>query len=105
MGFSEVPSTLLNKGTGQTPASTTVTDASTEIVAANASRSSVFVTNFGKNDVWIACDVPALVDNGICLAANGGSMLVDSTAFTSGPINGICNTGKTSLMIFQELNL
>lgn len=94
----------LNFGVGQIPATTLVGDTNTEIIAANNLRSSVFLINIGKQDVWVACDTTALLDKGILLGKNGGSMLIDSTAFTNGPINGICASGKTSTVTYQELN-
>ncbi len=94
----------LNKGIGQTPASTNAGDTSTEIVAANASRTSVFLTNIGKENVWLSCDAAALLDKGLFLGKNGGAILLDATSFTIGPINGICTSGKSSTVVYQETN-
>lgn len=94
---------VLNTGVGQTPVTTTVTDSSTEIAPANVNRSSIFLLNKGKQDVWVACDATAVLGDGMLLARNGGSMLVDETAHTAGAINGICDTGRTSDVTYQEL--
>ena len=93
-----------NIGVGQTPDSTLVGDTNTEIVATNPNRIAVFLVNIGKNNVWLSCDENAILDKGLLLAANGGSLLIDSTAFSKGVINGICNSGKSSIIAFQELN-
>ena len=105
MGSTIYPPVLLNIGTGQTPSSATVTSSSTEILASNSSRSSAFLGNIGKNDVWLACDVTAVLNEGVLLSRNGGSMLIDGTALTLGAVNGICAATKTSTVTFQELNI
>lgn len=94
----------INRGVGQTPFTVTVGDVSTEIVGGNIARSSVFLTNIGMNDVWVACDTLAILNRGVLLGKNGGSTLFDSTATTNGPISGICRSGRTSDVTFQELN-
>ncbi len=94
----------LNFGTGQTPQSVLITDTSTEIVASNVNRTSLYLLNMGNDDVWISCDVAALFGKGMLLGKNGGNMLIDATAFTTGPINGICRGNKFSTLSLQELS-
>lgn len=94
----------LNAGTGQVPQNISITDVSTEIICSNARRTSVYILNLGKNDVWISCDVDAQFEKGMLLGASGGSMLVDSTAFTTGPVNGICQASRISTVTIQELS-
>jgi len=98
-----VPASVLNRGIGQPPATTTVTDVNTEIIPANSDRTSAIVTNVGKHDVWAACDADAIFGEGILLTRNGGSMVIDSTTFTEGPITGICAAGKSSDVTYHEL--
>jgi len=95
---------IINLGVGQTPATVNVSATSTEIVAANNNRSCVFLTNIGKDDVWMALDTAALLDKGILLGKNGGSLLLDLGALTVGAINGIAASGKTSDVTFLEMN-
>ena len=94
-----------NIGTGQTPGSATATSTSSALVPTNLLRSSVFLVNKDRNDVWVSCDVTAVFGVGILLGKNGGSTLIDSTNLTLGPINGITDAGKTALITFQELNI
>lgn len=103
MIITSVNLTALNSGVGQTPENVLVTDESTVIVGENISRSSVFLMNLGKDDVWISCDAAARFEKGMLVGNGGGSMLVDATAFTTGPINGICQGGRTSIITLQEL--
>ena len=94
----------LNTGIGQTPIDVLVTDVSTEIIGSNVNRTSLFILNIGKNDVWISCDAEAQFAKGMLLGNEGGSMLIDSTAFTTGPVNGICQGGRSSTLSLQELS-
>jgi len=105
MPLTRIPQTApLNRGVGQTPGTTTVTDSSTQIVASNRARSSVFLINTDVDDVWVAVDATAILDTGILLSRNGGGALLDGTALSTGPINGIVASGKTADVTFQELN-
>ncbi len=92
---------LVNTGAGQTPATVSVTNSSTEIVAANPNRKWCLVTNVGNKDVYGAMGQTAEVGKGFLLARNGGSMLVDSTLHSVEALNGITSAG-TSNVIIQE---
>lgn len=102
MPLTLLPVDNLNRGVGQTPVTTVVGDTNTEIIPANNNRVLVVLTNIGKNDMSIACDASAVLGRGIFLGRNGGNMVIDSTAFTEGPINGICESGKSSTVTYQE---
>lgn len=93
----------INFATGQTPDSTSVGNTTTEIVAANTSRKWIVLTNVGNKDIFIACDVDALVDKGMLLGKAGGSVLMGADLCTTGAIDGITSAG-TSTVIFQEGN-
>lgn len=95
---------IRNIGVGQPQGSVIVTDESTEILPANLLRSSAFLVNLGKNNVWTACDQTAVVGVGPPIFSDGGPMSLDSTNLTLGPINGICESGRTSEVTFQELD-
>jgi len=97
------PFVKINLGTGQTPGSKTITDSSTEILAANTSRAGTVIVNTGKNIAWIACDTTALVDKGIPISV-GGSLPMDSAFISRGAVNAICRTGKTTTFSFQDFN-
>lgn len=88
---------------GQTPGTTSVTDSSTEIVATNTSRRWCFLTNIGSQDVYVAIGQTAILNRGILLAANGGSLAMGADTMSTEAINGITSTG-TSNVIFQEGN-
>ena len=103
VGFQTERGPALNKGVGQAPGTTTVTDVDTEILPANTERSSAMLTNVGKQDVWVSCDATAVLKEGLFLGRSGGVLVIDQTAFTEGSIRGICNTGLESEVTFQEL--
>ena len=73
-----------------------ITDTSTQIAATNLDRSSLYLLNLGNDDVWVSCDADAEFEKGMLLGRNGGSMLIDATASTTGPVNGICRGNKFS---------
>ncbi len=94
----------LNTGTGQPPTNVLITEVSTEIIAANVNRTSLYLLNIGRDDVWVSCDADAEFEKGMLLGNGGGSMLIDSTSFTTGPVNGICQGGRSSTLSLQELS-
>ena len=95
---------IRNIGTGQAGGSTSVTTSTTEIVAANTNRAFIIMTNTGTTDVFIGIDVAAALDTGILVSKNGGTFIMDSTALSTGAINGITSTG-TAIVLFQEFNV
>lgn len=103
MTISVFPESLLNRGTGQPPQITTVNDTDTVIAPANSNRTSIMLTNVGKQDVWASCDASPILGQGLFLGRSGGSLVIDQTAFTEGNIRGICDSGLESDITFQEL--
>ncbi len=93
----------VNYGTGQTPTSVSVTTSTTEISAANTARKWIMITNVGNRDVFIACDVDALVDKGILLGKGGGSIAMGAEFCTLGAIDGITSAGSSTVLV-QEGN-
>ena len=94
-------STLKNWGAGQTPATTTVTTSTTEIVPKNRSRKFLILTNIGTGDCYISFGEDAILSRGILLGASGGSLVMDDDGISSEAVNGIVASG-TSAVIYQE---
>jgi len=67
MGSTRIPPEIKNTGVGQTPGTASVSGTSSEIIPSNSSRTSLYLSNIGTADIWIACDVTAEVDKGILL--------------------------------------
>ena len=103
MGVTRIPPDIRNTGVGQTPGTAAVSGISSIVVPSNSSRVSLYLSNIGTSDIWISCDVTAVLNKGILLGRNGGSVLLDATAFTNGPIHAI-TSGGSSNVTFQELN-
>jgi len=93
----------VNVAVGQTQLVVSATSDSTELLAANTARVATTLINTGKIDVWVACDVSAVVDQGQLLVRNGGSMVLDQSVVTKGPLNGITD-GGTSQISIQDFN-
>ncbi len=93
----------VNFGVGQVPNSVSVGNTSTEIVAANTSRKWCVITNIGNRDIFVAIGQTALINKGIFLGRNGGSLLMDAGIMSIESVNGITTSG-TSDVIFQEGN-
>ena len=93
----------VNYGVGQTPTSVSVANSSTEMSAANTLRKWILITNIGNRDIWMSCDATALVDKGIFLGKNGGSVKMGADQCTLGAVNGITGSGSSSVAV-QEGN-
>lgn len=90
-----------NYGAALPPGAEIVGPGSDIIVPNNKSRNWLLLTNIGENDVYGAFDNPAEVEKGILLGANGGSLILTGDAMSTGPFNGITESGN-SKVIFQE---
>ena len=93
----------INTGNGQIPDSVSITNTSGEILAANTIRKWCYLTNLGSRDVFIAIGQTALINKGILLGKQGGSLDLDSDIMSEETINGITLSGS-STVIFQEGN-
>lgn len=91
----------INFGAGQTPDNVTITNSSTQILAANTSRKWCIMTNTGNRDIFVAMGQTALVNKGILIGRNGGSLTLTASALSTEAINGI-TTGGSSSMTYQE---
>jgi hypothetical protein len=84
------------------PASATVdSGASTAIVPANVLRKYLAITNDSSVDVYIAIGVPAIVNKGVLLKANGGSIVFGGETLITGAVNGIA-ASSTANVSFME---
>jgi len=98
------PPRLINKGTGQTPASATANDSSGTIVAANENRVGILLTNIGKNDAWGSETEDAVISAGWLLGKNGGNILLSASLVGTGIIKAITEAGKSTTITYQEFN-
>lgn len=101
MPITVYPDEKANFGSGASPGTTTVSNSSTEIVAANVSRRWCILTNVGNKDVYLAAGQTAEVDKGAILHANGGSIVFGVNFDTTQALNGITKA-STSAVIFLE---
>lgn len=76
----------------------TVTAAATLIVAANASRSGIVITNTGTTDVYIIENTAGTTSTGHLLTGTKGASVAFST---TGPIYGITGGGSATVTYLQ----
>ena len=88
-------------GKATSPGAVTVTNSSTEILAANTNRKWCFITNVGNRDAYFAIGKTAEINKGIFLSKSGGSILMDGTVLSVEALNGITVSGTTAV-IYQE---
>lgn len=78
-----------------------ITDTSSEALAANHRRRFLLISNEGSNDVWIRFGgTPATTTTGHKIAA-GGNLLIDKRP-PSDAVNAICDTSLTSTLFISE---
>ena len=84
-------------------AATSVTCAATTtvLIASNASRKGLVITNTGARNIFIGIGASAVLNQGIFLVQGGGSWVMDDYTFTTQAINGITTT-STSIIAIQE---
>ena len=75
----------------------TIATTSTEIVAANANRVTLYLTVTGARDVFIGIGVPAVFGEGIKIDKNGGQFTFDSSGVSTAAINGISDVTTTTV--------
>ena len=75
----------------------------TELVAANAQRHSLILTNTGSANVYLGQDDTVTSGNGILIVANG-TLSEDSggTTLYKGPYYGLTGQGTTSVVTYWE---
>ncbi len=94
-------SKLLNVGAGAAPTTTTVTNSSTEILAANSDRKWCLVTNIGGRDVYVAIGQTAILNRGALLKKQGGSFLMDRDFMSFETLNGITASGSSAVIVLE----
>ena len=86
-------------GTANAPATAAVTNVSTTVVAANASRKKMVIMNIGSVNVFFGDGASAVLNSGICLVPNG-TWVMDRYTFTKSAINAI--SASSSTLSIQE---
>lgn len=80
--------------TAPLPETAAVTNVDSVVIAANANRKGLVVTNIGGTDVFFAIDAPAVMNSGITLVPNG-TWVMDANTFSTKAIHAICAGGST----------
>jgi len=83
------------------PATASVTNVDSVVVASNASRKGLIVINLGLVNVNFGCGATSILNGGITLIPNG-TWVMDTFTFTTSAIHAIC-PGAATLAI-QEYN-
>lgn len=78
--------------TGSSPATASVSNSSTQMVASNSSRKAIFITNVGSVVVFLAFGTAAISNRGIALYPGG---TFGPYPNTTQAINGICASSST----------
>ena len=87
----------------QAPKDAAPTDASTTpLIPENQDRVGLLVVNDGAVDIYLCIGVPAQLNKGIFLAANGGSYEINMTNLSVQAIFGIVAATLTGSITFQE---
>ena len=83
------------------PATASVTNADSVVIAANTSRKGLIVMNLGSINVNFGCGATAALNSGITLTPNG-TWVMDQFTFYNGAIHAICQS--TATLAIQEYN-
>lgn len=82
--------------------SVTVANTSTSIIAANAKRTYLRLTNDSNEIMYITLgSVAAVMNKGISILANGGIYEINQNNLWQGEIRGICASGSKSIMYLE----
>jgi hypothetical protein len=74
-------------------------NASTQVIAANASRKTLAILNRGANDADLNVSGAAAVGQGILVPANGGGYVFDLGAVPSNAVQAISAAGTTLIVL------
>jgi len=91
--------TLFDKAT--TSDSVTIGTVSTEILALNTNRLYALIVNNSTSSVYLALGVPAVLNKGIRINANGGSYEIKTDNLFNGAINGISAAGSKDVVVTE----
>jgi hypothetical protein len=86
--------------TTSTPTSVTVGAASTQVLAANASRLQAVLVNNSDEEIYYAKGASAVLNAGVRLNAYGGSATINGF---KGAINAICASGGKNLSVMEDI--
>jgi predicted flap endonuclease-1-like 5' DNA nuclease len=93
---------ILTAVTMAAPATFNVTNASQVVLAANANRKLLLLSNPSSNPIYIAFGNPAVVGSGIFLAANTGTLVLTRESITTGDVRAISTVAGPSVLCIQE---
>ena len=85
---------MLGLGTASAPATASVTNSDSVVIAANANRKKMVVTNLGAINVYFGDNHTAALNSGIVLTPNG-TWVMDSYTFSTAAIHAICSGSST----------
>lgn len=76
-----------------------VNNVSTSVVGVNRNRKFLILTNDSDENIYVACASTAVMNQGIRLSANGGSVVIDDRY--TGVVTAICATGGKVLCVCE----
>lgn len=80
-----------------------VTTATTERVSANKNRTTLWLMNISNENIFVNFGLPAVVNQGIRLNANGGSMEINKYNLFKGAINAIHGGSGNKVLLAIEM--
>ncbi len=86
----------------ETNTNVTVGTTSTSVLATSGDRDWVVITNDSDETIYLALGSAAVLNKGIRLNANGGSLEISFDCPFIGQINAICASGSKNLCVFQK---
>lgn len=82
------------------PATASITTASAQVVALNASRTGLVITNTHATSwLYLGIGATAVVGSGIALAPNGGCWTMDAFTISTAAVNGIASAGTITVAV------
>ena len=81
-------------GTANSPATAAVSNTDSVVLATNASRKKLVITNIGTDNVYFGDGATAVLNSGIVLTQNG-TWVMDSYTFTTAAIHAVCASSST----------
>ena len=79
----------------------TVTNSSTEIIAARTDRKYCAIVNIGNKDCWLSYGSTAVANKGMLLGRQGGSIEINKAALHTLSVNGITASGTTTIAFIE----
>lgn len=86
----------------QTPISVDVGTSSAKIVDENTSRQYLRISNVSSNDVFLALGEDAILNGGVYLAPDGGTIEFNTLNLYTGEIHAIADTGAENKVAITE---